>query len=978
MAKKKKKSSDRAKKWKDRIDSQKRSTTTDTDDNKDNNNNEEEQDDTANIIESTTISADDGEQTETAPDGDDARNEEEKEEVPPAATTEDEEEKVESDLPKETNEEEQVPVASETEGSVDGEVQATTTAAAPDEGANEEDHPVADTTATAAGGEEQQKELERLVQAELIEQTMMAEEQEAEQEAAEIAKVLEEELQFSPDVKMPDDKEMLAQEEALAKAQDEQRRVEEFEKAIDDEHDYEMVVKEQVAKDIQDDEKAQLNEMDEQKEEEEYKASGAVEVPSFEVSSAIPEETVVDSFSAEQPTAPMLDTVEEDLARQQLEQMAREQGEEQAWVAHEQEPIRQEQEAVARQHAQEEAHVQADLELVRQDSERQARWLAEESARMEAEHDLEVEKEKEKGPHENPVPNVAEESAHMEANHDLQVEKGKYGEDGDNDGANETSNENDRNPGTEPNEPELEPQCETEASDATQRKGVATGPKLVVLMSKAQYNVQQRANQDRALTWLKGKFSDEDINEVDGSDQSNKDLRNVLFGISGIRAQYPQFFLKTNENDTSFLFLGGYDWIEFMNESGQLSKEAILGNGNEAVKAIAAPPGQVIDTTSVSHTPSGPKLIVLLSKSPGNLQQRTNQDRALMLLKGKFQAEDMEQVDGSDLSNKDRRNELFDISGLRGNYPQFFLKKRDGNVTYLGDFDWIEDSNESGLLSKEAIFAAGDTKEAKKEAAQIPDMDPPSPPIQLAGASDNTVETAEKEEVAKREAPKKDATGSSKTHAPVITVTPSRESPDGAKSPPRSPAAPTVIRGKRMVLLISNFGGGVKQKGNQLRAKSILQSSNENIVPEYVDAADPMRKEVREKLWALSGVQGNYPQIFVLDISSGKYTYVGGIEALEQHYKKGALKSIFEDGFDKANAVAPTSSTSGSNEQEAMAVTDRSPHETVRREMSASKDDKTDPVDDEQPTEPSGIGIHIAIAILGVALGIWMITSRRH
>ena len=58
-----------------------------------------------------------------------------------------------------------------------------------------------------------------------------------------------------------------------------------------------------------------------------------------------------------------------------------------------------------------------------------------------------------------------------------------------------------------------------------------------------------------------------------------------------------------------------------------------------------------------------------------------------------------ELVDGSDMAFKERRNELFDISGIRGKYPQFFLvKDEDGPTTFLGDFDTFEWLNDEGTL----------------------------------------------------------------------------------------------------------------------------------------------------------------------------------------------------------------------------------------------------------------------------------------
>lgn len=42
-----------------------------------------------------------------------------------------------------------------------------------------------------------------------------------------------------------------------------------------------------------------------------------------------------------------------------------------------------------------------------------------------------------------------------------------------------------------------------------------------------------------------------------------------------------------------------------------------------------------------------------------------------------------------------RRNELFGISGIRGNYPQFFFLHQDGTTTFLGGWERIEMLNDS-------------------------------------------------------------------------------------------------------------------------------------------------------------------------------------------------------------------------------------------------------------------------------------------
>lgn len=49
-----------------------------------------------------------------------------------------------------------------------------------------------------------------------------------------------------------------------------------------------------------------------------------------------------------------------------------------------------------------------------------------------------------------------------------------------------------------------------------------------------------------------------------------------------------------------------------------------------------------------------------------------------------------------------RRNELFKISNIKGNYPQFFLEQMDGTTRYIGSWEYLQSLNEiSSSLSSE-------------------------------------------------------------------------------------------------------------------------------------------------------------------------------------------------------------------------------------------------------------------------------------
>jgi hypothetical protein len=95
--------------------------------------------------------------------------------------------------------------------------------------------------------------------------------------------------------------------------------------------------------------------------------------------------------------------------------------------------------------------------------------------------------------------------------------------------------------------------------------------------------------------------------------------------------------------------------------------------------------------------PSSPRLgryfVLLVSKGSGNLQQRANQDRAETMLNGL--PHDI--LDGSNFALSAKRDDLFEISQVRGNYPQLFLVDN-GVTNFVGGFDVIEFHNEGGTL----------------------------------------------------------------------------------------------------------------------------------------------------------------------------------------------------------------------------------------------------------------------------------------
>ena len=253
------------------------------------------------------------------------------------------------------------------------------------------------------------------------------------------------------------------------------------------------------------------------------------------------------------------------------------------------------------------------------------------------------------------------------------------------------------------------------------------GAKLLLLISSMSGNMVVSANQNRVEAILKGlHLPQDDIVTVDGCDPAVKDQRNELFGISGIRAKYPQLFLVAADG-TSTSFVGNFDDISYLHDTNTLAKAIGLESKQATPVALS--------------TLNGNKLVLLISSMSGNMEVAANQNRAENILKGlHLSKEEIEIIDGCDQSIKERRNELFGISGIRAKYPQLFLVHgKDGSTQFVGNFDdisYLHDTNTFaqaiGLASKAAGCAATTTESASEIAPKVssssPPVDPSSPP----------------------------------------------------------------------------------------------------------------------------------------------------------------------------------------------------------------------------------------------------------
>ncbi|GMH71454.1 hypothetical protein TL16_g05652 [Triparma laevis f. inornata] len=92
----------------------------------------------------------------------------------------------------------------------------------------------------------------------------------------------------------------------------------------------------------------------------------------------------------------------------------------------------------------------------------------------------------------------------------------------------------------------------------------------------------------------------------------------------------------------------------------------------------------------------------------------------------------------------------------------------------------------------------------------------------------------------------------------------------------------STARTNRILLLVSENGGSTSaQQGNTRRCTDLL--SAKKVAYDTVDGADAEQKEVRDRLFGISGVRGNYPQMFVMvEGLMSKIEFLGSWEKIEE------------------------------------------------------------------------------------------------
>jgi len=103
--------------------------------------------------------------------------------------------------------------------------------------------------------------------------------------------------------------------------------------------------------------------------------------------------------------------------------------------------------------------------------------------------------------------------------------------------------------------------------------------RLIALLSRGVPDRNQSAHQGHCLAILKARKTPYEV--VDGNDAAQMERRDELFGISGTRGHYPQFFLSSYDEagkETTLTYLGDYHRFKDLNDTIDLPKEIVEDN----------------------------------------------------------------------------------------------------------------------------------------------------------------------------------------------------------------------------------------------------------------------------------------------------------------------------------------------------------------------------------------------------------------
>lgn len=129
-------------------------------------------------------------------------------------------------------------------------------------------------------------------------------------------------------------------------------------------------------------------------------------------------------------------------------------------------------------------------------------------------------------------------------------------------------------------------------------------------------------------------------------------------------------------------------------ESHSLTEEHVTTGSIQEPPSTPAPTMHGVVDDAASRT----RLVVLVSSHSINRQVSVRQDLVETALSAA--GVEFESLDGALEHHKELRNELFLVSGLRGEYPQFFLVNIDhGGTTFWGGWEQFQHANDDGKLN---------------------------------------------------------------------------------------------------------------------------------------------------------------------------------------------------------------------------------------------------------------------------------------
>ena len=141
-------------------------------------------------------------------------------------------------------------------------------------------------------------------------------------------------------------------------------------------------------------------------------------------------------------------------------------------------------------------------------------------------------------------------------------------------------------------------------------------------------------------------------------------------------------------------------------------------------KGYALPTPERNDTHAKG--PFDKHLLVLMSSQSLSRDQVSIQQQVETILNA--QHIPYEELDGAIKPNREKRNELFNISGIWAKYPQFFVVT--GNRTiFWGDWETLQERNENGTLLESFMFPSSHSPMATANLVSIPRETPEMPSL---------------------------------------------------------------------------------------------------------------------------------------------------------------------------------------------------------------------------------------------------------